>query len=73
MPGIWLTLALQALDDLLRGVLAVVAALEVDLDAAGVERGVGVVDADVAGERDDVRVLEDGVRDLLLAVGHGGE
>ena len=43
-------LALQALDDLLRGVLAVVAVLEVDLDAAGVERGVGVVDADVAGD-----------------------
>ena len=47
--------------------------LEVDLDAAAVERGVGAVDADERREALDRRVLQDHLRQLLLPLGHGVE
>ena len=48
-------LALQAADDLARGRAALVARLEVDQHAAGVERRVGAVDADERGQALDRR------------------
>ena len=65
--------ALQTLDDLLRGVLALVAVLQVDLNAAGVERGVGASMPMKLESDDDVRIFQEGVRKLLLARGHGVE
>ena len=64
---------LQAADDLGGGASRCVERLEVDLDAAGVQRGVGAVDADEGGEAFNGRVLQDDVDQLLLALGHGGE
>ena len=48
--------------------LALVERLEVDLDAAGVERGVGAVDADEGGDVVDGRILQHDVDELLLAL-----
>ena len=36
-------------------------------------RGVGAVDADERGQARDVRVLQNDLGQLLLALGHGGE
>ncbi len=64
---------LQALNDLHGGVGALFAVLQIDLDAAAVQRGVRAVDADKRGDAFDVRVLQDRARQHLLAVAHGGE
>ena len=64
---------LQALDDLRCGQFALVERLEGDLDAAGVEGGVGSVDADEGGDVIDGWVLKKNVHQLLLALGHAGE
>ncbi len=66
-------LGLQALNDFGCGDFAHIERLEGDLDAAGVERGVGAVDADEGGDVVDRRVLQDDVDELLLAQGHVGE
>ncbi len=52
--------------------LALVMRLEVDQDAAAVERGVGAVDADEGGEAVDIGVLQDDAGELLLPLRHRG-
>src|SRR6185437_6504876 len=47
--------------------------LEIDLDAAVVERGVGAVHADEAGNVLDRGVFQDDLGQRLLALGHAGE
>ena len=47
--------------------------LEIDLYAAGVERGVGAIDADEGREAFHRRIFEDNVGKGLLVHGHGGE
>ena len=47
--------------------------LEVDGDAAAVERGVDAIGADERGEAFDGRVLKDDLGQCLLALGHVGE
>ena len=66
-------LGLQAADDLGGGDLALVERLEGDLDAAGVERGVGAVDADEGGDVVDSGILQNDVDEPLLPLGHIGE
>ena len=52
--------------------LALLMRLEVDQDAAGVQRGVGAVDADEGGEAVDIGVFQDDAGELLLALRHRG-
>ncbi len=73
MPSTFCKLRLQAANDFGGGDLALIERLEVDLDAAGVQRGVGAVDADEGGDVIDGGVLEQDVDELLLALGHAGE
>ena len=54
-------------------IMTLVQRLEVDLDAAAVERGVGAVDADEGREALHVGILQDDVGELLLALRHAGE
>ena len=63
-------LLLQPANDLARRRLALVVRLQVDEEAAGVERDVRAVDADEGGQALDVRIGEDGFRQRLLMVGH---
>ena len=51
---------------------ALVLGLEVDQQAAAVERRVGAVDADEGGQAVDVGILEDGGGQRLLPLRHGG-
>src|SRR5262249_22740960 len=64
---------LEAPDDVGTGNPALSEGLEVDLDAAGVERGVGAVDPDERGEALDSGISENDVGKSALALGHSGE
>ena len=63
-------LALDAPGDLGGVERAVVDRLEVDQEAAVVQRPVGAVDADIGGEAGDVGILQDGVGQRHLAGRH---
>ena len=45
----------------------------IDQQAAGVERGIGAVDADKRRQAVHVRILQDHIGQLLLPVDHRGE
>ncbi len=65
---------LQPADDLARRTGARVARAQIDEEAAGIQcRIVGPVDADERGQADDIRILQDDVRQRPLAFGHGLE
>ena len=66
-------LGLQAANHLGGGDLAHIERLQVDLDAARVQRGVGSVHADERRDVIDGRILQQNVHELLLALGHRGE
>ena len=63
-------LRLQAADHVAGADLALFERLQVDQDAAAVQRGVGAVDADERGEALHRRVLENHLRQSLLPAGH---
>src|SRR5713226_5820273 len=64
---------LKTADDI-RGVdFALRERLEIDLDAAAVQRGVCAVDADERGKAFDRGILENDIGKILLAAGHGRE
>jgi hypothetical protein len=65
-------LFLEAADDVAGARAALVARLQVDQEAAGIERRVGAVDADEGGQAVDIGVLEDGGGERLLAFRHRG-
>ena len=66
-------LGLQAANHLRGGDFALIERLQVDLDAARVQRGVGSVHADERGDVIHGGVLQQQLHELLLALGHGGE
>ena len=63
-------LPLQAADDLAGARFALRVRLEIDQEAAGVERDVGAVDADERRQAFDVRIGRDRLGEGLLALGH---
>ncbi len=64
---------LQALNDGLDAVVALIQRLKVDLQTRAVERRVGAVDADEGGQALDRRILQDNLGNLPLALRHAGE
>ena len=70
MPDTLDGLLLQPSNDLARRRFALGVRLEVDEEAAGVQRDVGAVDADEGGKALDVRIAEDRLRQGLLMGGH---
>ena len=66
-------LGLQAADHFRCAGAALLERLEVDQDAPAVERRVGAVDPDEGGQALYRRVLQDGQRQVLLTLRHGGE
>ena len=70
MPATSAVSSLQAADDLAGGRLALGVRLEIDEEAAGIERDVGAVDADERRQAVDVDVGQDDLGELLLVIGH---
>ena len=66
-------LGLEPVDDFAGAEAAILQGLEVDLDAAAVEGGVGAVDADEGGQAFHGGILQDLSGQRLLPLGHGGE
>ena len=66
-------LGLQAANHLGGGDFAFIERLQIDLDAARVECGVGSVHADERGDVIHGWILQQHLHKLLLALGHGGE
>ncbi len=64
---------LQIADDLRRSLLALIARLQIDLDASAVRRDVGSIDANERSQAVDIRVLQNHAGQFLLLLRHGCE
>ena len=73
MPSTFGQRGLQAANDVAGADIALRQRLQIDLDAAAVERGVGAVDADEGRQALDGGILQNHVGERLLAVRHGGK
>ena len=68
MPSTCVSCRLQAADDLAGAGIALFERLQIDLDAAAVQRGVGAVHADERGQAFHRRIFQDDVCQRLLAL-----